>query len=418
VPIATVDPERNPTIPLLPALKRFVAWLEAYGETSQDHQDFYASRLGGAAKKLYYKRPLLGKAAVLPMVASEAFFPWTRRFYFPRMRLPISDAHFAMGYAKLHQITGEQQYLDRAIHFLEVLESTRCPGFERHGWGYPFDWQTRGGILAKGTPLITTTPYCYEAFTDVYRIDGSPRWLATMRSIADHCLLDYRDVEAGPGAATCTYTPTGGEKVVNASAYRAFTLFSAWKEFGDEHFRTTAERNLNFVLQSQQDDGSWPYAMDGARPFVDHFHTCFVMKALAKIEALTGHAGCTAALTRGVEYYVKNLFDESGLPRPFARAPRLVVYRRELYDCAECINLGVLLRGRFPGLDAAVDRTVGEIVGRWQLPDGHFRSRLLLLGWDNVPMHRWGQSEMFRSLSLRAWADGKAGRGQRSEVSP
>jgi hypothetical protein len=176
-----------------------------------------------------------------------------------------------------------------------------------------------------------------------------------MRSIADHCLLDYRDVDAGPDASTCTYTPTGGEKVVNASAYRAFTLFSAWKEFGDERYRRPAERNLSFVLQCQLPDGSWPYAVDGKRPFVDHFHTCFVMKALAKIERLTGHSGCTTALERGVAYYVANLFDESGLPRPFARAPRLVVYKRELYDCAECINLGVLLRGRFPALDDAVD---------------------------------------------------------------
>lgn len=402
-----LPPERKPPDSLEPlrvAIDRFVRWLEAYGETSQDHQDFYASALGRAAKALYYRRPRLGTLAVLPMVACEAFAPWTRRFYFPRMRLPISDAHFAMGFAARHRVTGERRDLDRAIHFLEVLEATRCPGFERHGWGYPFDWQTRGGILPSGTPLITTTPYCYEAFAAVFRIDGQPRWRETMRSIADHTLLDYRDVEAGPGAATCTYTPTGGERVVNASAYRAFTLYAAGREFGDERFWATAERNLNFVLQSQQADGSWPYAMDGARPFVDHFHTCFVMKALAKIEVLTGHRGCTDALARGVEFYLRNLFAADGLPRPFARAPRLVVYRRELYDCAECINLGVLLRGRFSALDTAVDRTVTEILRHWQRPDGHFRSRRLLLGWDNVPMHRWGQSEMFRALCLRLQA--------------
>jgi hypothetical protein len=343
--------------------------------------------------------------AVLPMVACEAFFPWTRRFYFPRMRLPISDAHFAMGFAALHESTGEQKYLERAIHFLDVLEATRCPGFSRHGWGYPFDWRTRAGILARGTPLITTTPYCYEAFGAVFRIDRQSRWREVMRSIADHTLLDYRDVDAGPGAKTCTYTPTSGEKVVNASAYRAFTLFSAWREFGDDRYRVAAEGNLNFVLQAQLPDGSWPYALDGARPFVDHFHTCFVMKALAKIEALSGNAACMAALARGVEFYLRNLFSADGLPRPFARAPRLVVYRRELYDCAECINLGVLLRGRYRELDAAVDRTVDDILQHWQRPSGQFRSRRLMLGWDNVPMHRWGGSEMFRSLSLRLRAE-------------
>lgn len=382
------------------AIERFVVWLDAFGETSQDHQDFYASRMGRAAKSLYYRRPLLGKAAVLPMVVCEAFVPWTRALFFHRMRLPIADAHYAMGFAALHRITAEPKYLERAIHFLEVLESTRCSSYKHHGWGYPFDWQTSGGIIPRGTPLITTTPYCYEAFTDIFRIDGRGQWREVMRSTADHVLHDYQDVDAGNGAMTCTYTPAGGAWVINASAYRAFTLFSAWKEFGDEEYRLAAERNLTFVLSSQLPDGSWPYALDGRRHFVDHFHTCFVMKALAKIEALSGHAGCTEALVRGIDFYARNLFDKGGLPRPFARAPRLTIYRRELYDCAECINMGVLLRGRFPALDASVDRTAEEILFRWQLSRGNFRSRLLLLGWDNVPMHRWGQSEIFRALCL------------------
>src|SRR5882724_6678910 len=160
VSIASTSNLPGSAVPVRSAINRFVAWLDGFGLTSQDHQDFFASRVGRAAKNLYYRQPLLGKVAVLPMVACEAFAPWTRRFFYPRMRLPISDAHFAMGFAALHRITGERQYLDRAIHFLEVLETTRCPGFQHHGWGYPFDWQTRGGILPRGTPLITTTPYC------------------------------------------------------------------------------------------------------------------------------------------------------------------------------------------------------------------------------------------------------------------
>jgi hypothetical protein len=316
------------------------------------------------------------------------------------MRLPISDAHFAMGFAALHRVSGKPAHLDRARHFLGVLETTRVPGFERWGWGYPFDWQTRGGILPRGTPLITTTPYCYEAFADVFALDGRPAWRDAMRLIAEHCLLDYRDIELSPGVATCTYTPTGGELVVNASAYRSYTLIRASNDLGDPRYAAKAEPNLRFVLENQQADGSWPYAVDGARPFIDHFHTCFVMKALAKIEALTGDSRCTQALERGVAYYLRNLFDEKGLPKPFAKAPRLTVYKRELYDCAECINLGVLLRGRFPELDQAVNRTVDEITMRWVLPAGSFRSRKLLLGWDNVPMHRWGGSEMLRALAL------------------
>jgi hypothetical protein len=124
------------------------------------------------------------------------------------------------------------------------------------------------------------------------------------------------------------------------------------------------------------------------------------MKALAKIHALAGHAATLEALRKGLSYYLNNLFDADGLPKPFSRAPRLTVYKRELYDCAECINLCLLLRDRFPALETTLETVVQAILRDWIKPDGSFRSRRLHLGWDNVPMHRWAQAQMFRSLAF------------------
>jgi len=140
--------------------------------------------------------------------------------------------------------------------------------------------------------------------------------------------------------------------------------------------------------------------MDGKRGFVDHFHTCFVLKALAKIQALKPSTACMTAIERGVDYYVSHLLDADGLPRPFSKAPRLTVYRRELYDYAECVNLCVLLGDSFPVLRRTLITVLNDFVARWIKSDGSFRSRQLLLGWDNVPMHRWAQAQMFRSVAL------------------
>jgi len=154
------------------------------------------------------------------------------------------------------------------------------------------------------------------------------------------------------------------------------------------------------IIESQNPDGSWYYANDGERHFTDHFHTCFVLKALANIEKLTGDPKCRCAIERGVDYYVGNLFDERGLPKPFSRPPRLTIYRRELYDYAECINLATLLRGRFSRLDDLMCIVLNQVLTLWQRPDGSFRTRQLLLGWDHTPMHRWAQSQLFRSLCM------------------
>lgn len=377
----------------------FTTWLDAFGETSFDHQSFFAGPIGGRAKALYYRQPMVGIAAVAPMIFFEAFLPSARRLFHHPIRFPIADAHYAMGFTFLYQATADPACLDRATHFLDVLKETRSRDFKEYCWGYPFDWVTRNGILKQQTPLITTTPYVFEAFHQVYTVDPQDEWREVLESIARHARNDIKDFKTSERASSCSYTPYGLGGVINAAAYRAFLLTSASKVFSNDDYWDVAERNLNFVLESQNPDGSWCYAVDGVRDFVDHYHTCFVMKALAKIHTLTGHEGCLEALSRGVEYYRNNLFDLDGLPRPFSKAPRLTVYKRELYDCAECINLCLLLRDRFPQLAKILEIVVAGILNDWVKPDGSFRSRRLHFGWDNVPMHRWGQAQMFRSLA-------------------
>jgi hypothetical protein len=304
-----------------------------------------------------------------------------------------------MGFALLARLEPEKGYYDRAVHFLEEMLESRSQGYQHFCWGYPFDWVTRNGTIAAHTPFVTTIPYVYEAFEYVHQLDGRDQWLEAMRSIGEHAIKDIKDLQVAPGVFSCGYGPydrKGG--VVNASAYRAFLLTSAHRRFSDERYWRVAEGNIKFVLLAQREDGSWPYAVGDERDFVDHFHTCFVLKALAKVERLTGHEGCRRAIDKGVRYYLENLIDADGLPKPFSVAPRMTVYKRELYDYAECINLCILLKDRIGALQGTLKRVVQDVLSRWIKEDGSFRSRKLMLGWDNVPMHRWAQSQMFRSL--------------------
>jgi hypothetical protein len=427
--LVTAAAEKGLTGRVSDVLTNFTKWLDAYGETSWDHQSFFAGPLGGRAKSLYYRNRLVGTAAVAPMIFFEAFLPSARRLFHHPIRFPIADAHYAMGFGSLYEATENSADLEKAIHFLNELTTSRCPAFKEYCWGYPFDWAWRGGVIKHQTPLITTTPYAYEAFLQVSEIlksedrgcrtaafakasasQGGPRtedgadlvaeYRHIIESIARHAATDIKDFKTSETASSCSYTPFDEGGVINAAAYRGFLLTSASQLSSNDDYWKIAERNLNFVLENQNPDGSWFYAIDGVRDFVDHFHTCFVMKALAKIHSLTGHEKCLEALSKGIKYYLENLFDEDGLPKPFSKAPRLTVYKHELYDCAECINLCLLLRDRFPALEATLEKVVAEILKTWVKHDGSFRSRKLHLGWDNVPMHRWGQSQMFRSLAF------------------
>ena len=208
--------------------------------------------MGGRAKGLYYKRPLSGVLAVAPMILSEAFVPSARQLFWKRLRFPIADAYYAMGFAFLSQVSNKKEYYEKAVNFLNVLGQTRSAGYQSFCWGYPFDWVTRGGTIVKDTPFITTTPYVYEAFSHVYQIDKNDKWREIMHSIAEHAIHDIKDFEISQNASTCSYSPhdnIGG--VINASAYRAFLLTSASIQFSEEKYWQIAERNINFVLQSQ-----------------------------------------------------------------------------------------------------------------------------------------------------------------------
>lgn len=391
---------------LLPAVDtsvlRFIDWLAHYGDTSQDIDDLYNSRPSRFAKRIYYDRPTVGKLAVAPLVLVEFFIPAARVFFWRKTRFPIADAHYAMGFSYLFQRTQRAEYYDLAVQYLRSLIASRCPGYEEYGWGYPFDWETVWGRFPEGTPLITTTPYCYEAFSELYRIDSNPRWLEIMHSIAEHALKDYPHTEIEHDVWATSYSPLDHRRVVNASAYRACLLSLAGRDFEDNTYRQAAEQFLNFVLVAQQEDGSWYYAMDGWDKFTDHYHTCFVLKALVKITRCRESRRCSDAIASGIQYYLSELIDESGLPRPFARPPRLVLYRRELYDYAEACNLALLLMDEYVELGNVLTAILEDLFTRWQRKDGAYRTRQLLLGWNSVPMHRWGLAQTFRSLCLLA----------------
>src|ERR1700742_2275596 len=106
---------------VLERLQNFTRWLESYGETSWDHQSYFAGPIGSRAKALYYRQKHLGTLAVGPMIFFEAFVPSARRLFHQRTRFPIADAHYAMGFAFLFEACGEQKNWQKSVHFLDAL---------------------------------------------------------------------------------------------------------------------------------------------------------------------------------------------------------------------------------------------------------------------------------------------------------
>lgn len=376
-----------------------VAWLDAHGPHSCDPHDLWATKAGGRAKAFYYRHPRFGVPVVAPFVALDALFPAARAALWHPDRYPIADAHYAMGFCALASGDG-RAWLLRATAFLEALVEERCTGEDEYCWGYPFDWTTCFGLWRAGTPFITNTPYAYEAFEAAHGLTGSPECLAIMESIGRFAYDRIKGVEVAPGVKASTYSPSDHRRVVNASAYRGFLLATAGARFGKEAWVDEARASIAFVLRSQRSDGSWLYAEDGRDAFVDNIHTCFVIKNLVKAQSVVASQAVMQAIERGWDFFAGNLLDAKGLPIPFARQQRPRMYRRDLYDYAETINLAQLLVGLCPSAGIVADRVVADFLDNWTLPDGRFVTRQMLIGRNTVPYVRWAQSQAFRALAL------------------
>jgi hypothetical protein len=430
----------------------FVAWLDRVGYKSYDPYDLWGTRYGLMARRLYYAKHPLGIPLIAPTVAAETLLPSVRKLFVHKQRFATADAQLLLAFLNLHHISspadtranslsasipfsasdgekvaggrlrcpresGESARgevsnavissplhplpLARAQRLADDLLATSIPGYSGHCWGYPFDWQNNRGLWKRNTPFITATPYCYEAFAQLHEITRESRFREIAVSAARFVYHDLNDSPTSDRAAASSYGPLDHTYVINASAYRAWVLFDAAHRFGTNELADKARANLNFILESQRADGAWLYALNSpAEAFIDHFHTCFVLKNLWKINQLLNEPAIASAFERGYAYYRKALFTADGLPKSFAIQPRTQLVKLEMYNVAEAITLGALLRDDLPGAFEDACRLARFLIEHHQVKAGCFTTRIFIGGWRHTfPFLRWPQSQLFYALT-------------------
>jgi hypothetical protein len=383
------------------AVESFLSWLDRHGLESYDPYDICGTRYGILARRLYYSKSVWGIPLVAPLVAAETLVPAIRRLFVGKERFAAAEAQLLQGFLNLYACTRAETYIKKAEMAAKGLLELSISGYSGHCWGYPFDWQNSRGLWQRNTPFITCTPYCFEAFlglADATRVQGH---LDVAASIARFVAHDLRDTPISANASAGSYSPADHTQVINASAYRAFVLFEAWRRFQVDEYWDIAQRNLMFVLDSQRDDGSWLYALDNpAEAFIDHFHTCFVLKNLQKLNQVIRSTVVVRAIQKGWGFYRRALFYADETPKGFAIEPRLQLTRVEMYNFAEAITLGALLKDSIPEAFALARRLTVRAIRDYQLPDGHFVTRAYRGGLRHTtPFLRWPQAQVFLALT-------------------
>mgnify|MGYP001341311979 CR=1 FL=1 len=384
------------------SINKFIDWFEAFGESSYDRMDYWSSRTGILAKKIFYFNKILGIPLAAWGLLLENFLPKVQKIYSKKHREVIGDAHFALSYFNLYEVTKEKRFLNKAEHFLSIMEKTSTKGYSGMAWGYTFGWQqSKGKFWKSGIPMITITPYAFWAFKKHFEITNCNHSKEVCLSIADFALNDLKKTVMSNGTTSYSYSPISKDVIINANTYRAAMLLDAYKISNNEGYRISAEESIEFVLSYQGQDGEWPYEVsDKNDSFIDNFHTCFVLRNLYKCYLVNKDQKLLNAIVKGYEYYYKNLFHDNGRPKHFSKIKYAKMRKYEMYDYAEGITLGILLKNH---VSKSLEKSIflaNDLIDNFQTDKGYFITRITSLNTKHkVPYLRWPQAQLLFSLT-------------------
>ena len=383
------------------SLLKFINWLDDFGDLSYDRMDYWSSKQGILAKKIFYKNKVLGIPLALWGLMLENFIPNVQKLYSHKHREVIGDAHYAMAFLNLYEQKKELIYLQKAEKYLDEMLKYSSNNYSGLGWGYNFGWQTSEHYWESGIPLITITPYAFWAFLRHYELTKNQKSYKTVISIGEFALKDLNKRKMGNETICSSYSPITKDIVINANSYRAAVLLGVYKLEGNKKYLEEANESIDFILSFQGNKGEWYYEAKPPKDnFIDNFHTCFVLRNLYICNQINTRKDVSESITHGYKFYNQELFYENHRPKHFAKAKYAKLRKYEMYDYAEGIQLGVLLDGMVRSIDKSIF-LANDLIDNFQLKKGYFVTRVTSLGtYHKVPYHRWPQAQLFHALTL------------------
>lgn len=394
----------NPDHAMADTIKRsldiFLGWLDKHGYRSFDHYDIWASELGVFSKRLFHRNRHLGFPLVAPLYVIDSSVPGLRRFFSQKRVYAEAMPYFAMGFFRLFESEGNPAFLMHGIDCLTWLRDNRSQSKSGSGWGLPFDWPNRS-FVPKDTPCVTITSYGTDAFLKGYELTKDESYLDIAVSTAEFALHDLNIKTIDEDRIAVSYTPVDNMIVVNANTYCAKILYDVWGVTGREEYISFADKVINYVLDEQNEDGSWFYwgkEQEGEN-FIDNFHTCFVLENLNLIFQKSRDERIRRTVEKGYAFFISNFINSDYSCKHFYMYPNFTGVKVDIRSCAETIYCLTMLSGLFPEAMDAAHRVVMWTIGNMQDPRGYFYFRTYRAYKNKMPYMRWGQGPMFNALT-------------------
>lgn len=217
-------------------------------------------------------------------------------------------------------------------------------------WGYEFDVQTRWAHYPAGSPNVIATAFAVRALDLLQRTseisDRTMEWLLSLRQPEGHF----------------AYTPMSGRLIHNGNLLAIESVLRLGGRAED------VRDAIQITVGAQRVDGSWPYGAGKDLAWVDNFHTAYVLDSLRFI----GTMGLDYAevLDKGTDYWLRNLFLESGEPRYYDTSS---TPSKDIHNIATAVTTLSSLRRN--GTDIGNRTESAKALMSFIGPDGAFRKK-------------------------------------------
>ncbi len=311
--------------------------------------------------------------------------------FVPKGYNPVTLGLAIQAYAYLYQAESNNKkvYLKKIDYLVDELKTLIPKGFSGACWGYDFDWEARYSKIPAYQPSVVATGIITNALFIAYQATGHKESSNLILSASDFATKDLQRVYSGDSFCF-SYSPFDDEQVFNASMKGVRLLAQAYTLNKETKLKNLAKKAVDFVIQHQREDGSWPYSIVSTGGWTDNYHTGYVLDCLDEYQTLTNDTDYAENIKRGYAFYIDNFITEAGAPK---------FYHNKTYpmDCTSAAQT-LLTTIRFG------DKEIAEQVAQWmiqnmQKPNGSFKFRKFRTYTITTSFMRWSDAWMFAALS-------------------
>ncbi len=234
-------------------------------------------------------------------------------------------ALFASAELSRFRATKDEKHSDNAKKLLSELSTLKIQNPKsktqnrKTTFGYNFDWQSRAFFAPKGTPTIVPTAFAAFSFLEGYELFEDKKYPEIVEEICRFIIEDLNRPFENETELCFSYTPIDHSIIFNASLLAGEVLASVGEITNNNEYLILAEKTANFVINKQNENGSWTYGSKLRHAWVDNFHTAYILLSLYRLQKIipTIQDKANLSIKLGLEFWLNNFFLEDGTPKYF-----------------------------------------------------------------------------------------------------